>query len=395
MVQTAEERYREHSVWEILKLKREALESSRFSTNELERDRQAVASLLETAEASQRNARAHLYDDLLDELANWVNGLAADESSFAQHIYRFGTPSTLATLVRQLPGPPPRNLPASYMSVLETAATLRQEELAALKAEVTKLRGQLSIASTALEKSQSAAQSARDSARSAADAAGQSADRLENELRGEWSNRLEAWELARLERDEAADASAAEHLRMLGHAARLGDRLLENATASLVAKDWGQRSTRERRAGWLTRLSGLVALAGAAIVGGLIVSRALEDGFDLTLGDGILRASLVLAIAGIGAALLAESRRHFREADSSEEIQLALTAIEPFFASDSSQREAARKALGDAVFVRNVLSRFSHRDAAKHAGVSEVTVSSVVDDLTKTVDSVTKASSVK
>lgn len=354
-----------------------------------------VVALLVAAQKSRRNPQPYLYDDALDALSNWINGLTADENGFTYHMQQSGKAAGLATLVRALPGPPPKGMPQSYVDIIDAAAAARDAELAQLRVEAQALEDHLATFTPALAAAQDTVARLQEAAQKAVDAASEAVDRLEGELRGDWKNRLDAWDLARTAKDDDADGKAAEHLKLLGHASRLGDRLLENVTASLVAKDWGQRASRERRAGWLTRIMGIVALIVAALVGGLIVDSALRAGSELTLGDGILRSSLILAIAGIGAALLAESRRHFREADTSEEIKLTLTAIEPFYAGDDVQRAQARKALGEAVFVRNVLSRFSHRDAAKHGEVAEVQLSDVVDDLTKAVDTAAKAGAVK
>lgn len=67
--------------------------------------------------------------------------------------------------------------------------------------------------------------------------------------------------------------------------------------------------------------------------------------------------------------LLREARRHFREADTAEDVGLSLKAMAPFYAgAEDHVKLAARVQLGDAVLVKNVLSRFSHRDAARHSG---------------------------
>ncbi len=74
-------------------------------------------------------------------------------------------------------------------------------------------------------------------------------------------------------------------------------------------------------------------------------------------------------IGTFGALLLRESGRHFREADTAEDVALSLRALAPFYAgAKENLRTAARLEVGDAVLVKNVLSRFAHRDAAKHSG---------------------------
>jgi hypothetical protein len=107
-------------------------------------------------------------------------------------------------------------------------------------------------------------------------------------------------------------------------------------------------------------------LAGA--VGVFIVSEAIRSGFDLTIGDGVLRSSVAIVIAAFGALLLREANRHFKEADTSEDVVLSMRALAPFYSgSDDTVRVAAREKVGDAVLVKNVLSRFANRDATKHS----------------------------
>lgn len=63
-------------------------------------------------------------------------------------------------------------------------------------------------------------------------------------------------------------------------------------------------------------------------------------------------------------------------------MALSLRALAPFYASSEDDvRIAARVQVGDAVLVKNVLSRFAHRDAAKHAGeISTPDLSNLVRD---------------
>lgn len=72
-------------------------------------------------------------------------------------------------------------------------------------------------------------------------------------------------------------------------------------------------------------------------------------------------------------------------AGTSEDLKLSLQALTPFYAgSDPSVRIDARKQVGDAALVSNVLSRFANRDAAKHADeVNVADLPCLVDDATR------------
>ena len=99
------------------------------------------------------------------------------------------------------------------------------------------------------------------------------------------------------------------------------------------------------------------------------MEEAIANNFEISVGGGILRASVAVVLGAFGGLLLREAGRHFREADTSEDVALSLRALAPVSAiSEDEVRLAARVQVGDAVLVKNVLSRFAHRDAAKHAG---------------------------
>lgn len=135
------------------------------------------------------------------------------------------------------------------------------------------------------------------------------------------------------------------------------------------------------------RAASFVFFLAALGAGGYILASAIGAGFELTVGDGILRGALIVAVAGVGYFLASESRRHFHEADSAEEVTLAITAIEPFYAgSDKIEREKVRSDVGDTIFVKNVLSRFASRDASKHASTTNQELTEIVELLTKSVE---------
>lgn len=72
-------------------------------------------------------------------------------------------------------------------------------------------------------------------------------------------------------------------------------------------------------------------------------------------------------------------------------------ALAPFYAnSEDGVRLTARVQLGDAVLVKNVLSRLSHRDAAKHAGeVKTEELPGLVKEATTALKKLAEKASVK
>lgn len=185
----------------------------------------------------------------------------------------------------------------------------------------------------------------------------------------EWKESLAEWTKVRTEFDNEQNEKILSHAASLAAAARAGEALAEHAAGSLSAADWNGRAKRERRAAQWIRSGALFSFVFAGAVGLFIVAEALRNNFDLTVGDGILRASVAVVVGAFGALLLRESGRHFREADTAEDVALSLKALAPFYANaEDDVRLSARMQVGDAVLVKSVLSRFAHRDASKHAG---------------------------
>ena len=202
------------------------------------------------------------------------------------------------------------------------------------------------------------------------------------QIETDWGETLASWWVDRNQFDKEQNSAILSHAASLAATARAGEALAEHAAGSLSAADWSGRAKRERRAAQWMRFGAAAAFIFAGAVGWFIVTEALRNNFDLTVGDGILRASVAAVIGAFGALLLRESGRHFREADTAEDVALSLKALAPFYAgSDEEVRKAARAQVGDAVLVKNMLSRFAHRDAAKHAGeINTADLPKLVDD---------------
>jgi len=378
MTTAASERYREHQIWQILRLKIDALKTARFSNQSLENTRIEMITILEYANRSKGNPKPSIYDDVLEALQSTLNSLSTEEGAFAQFT-SYSLPSLLP-LVRQLPGPPPGQVNKQYLEALDSAIAMREQTISDLRTEIGALRQNVASAQKELTVFSSEVQ--KQNLKITADAATitQVANTAEEQLETEWKNRLATWDLERATKDQKVDEDLATKVRLLAGSASIGQRLLEFAAGRVTATEWAGRATRERRNAISLRLGSIITFMGAVAVGAYILSVAVTEGFQLTVGDGILRGALILALIGVGSFLSVEARRHFKEADSAEEVSLALTAIEPFYENaDSTERANARASLGDAVFVKNVLSRFASRDATKHANTTSQELSGIAD----------------
>jgi hypothetical protein len=202
----------------------------------------------------------------------------------------------------------------------------------------------------------------------------------------DWKAELSTWRERAISDRQEHDEKFAEELATLVAAAQIGQRLVEHAAGSLTALTWTSRATRERRIGSRTRVLAVCTFLLAAVFGIWMVAEALTE--SLTVGEGLLRLGVVAAITGLGGYLAAEARRHLHEADSAEEVSAVITQMEPFLAG-SGDRDAVRREISETVFVRNVLSRFTRRDAVGKQ-IAEQNMPEVIGALT---DSVKKLSS--
>ncbi|GAA4705777.1 hypothetical protein GCM10025781_26370 [Kocuria gwangalliensis] len=120
---TGFERYSKHAVWETLRLKRESLSAARFDDAASEQARVDIIEWLDEALKTKAARQPALYLGALDELSNALNQLPVDTAQFKQFVANRrhgGQPyHLLAQALRALPLPPPRDLKAAYVDLLD------------------------------------------------------------------------------------------------------------------------------------------------------------------------------------------------------------------------------------------------------------------------------------
>ena len=394
---TGSQRYRGHKVWDTLELKRESLRAARYDDDKSEQWREDIIEWLSEAAKSKGAHQPALYLSALDRLSEVLNDLPVSSNEFKQYVgttpgYR-NSPAQVRELesaLRALPLPPPKDLKDTYVHLLDQEVEARTARLDGLEKRVAETESALAERLKALEAVSNDLEGVRDAIKDAREAIAAVSSSAENKIDAEWDSALTAWKLERETTDAERDAEALAHVATLAATAKAGEALAEHAAGALSASDWYGRGKRERRAAQWMRAAAALAFLGAGAVGWFIVAEAIRNDFDLTVGDGILRSTVALVLGAFGGLLLRESGRHFREADTAEDVALALKALAPFYAnSGDAVRLEARRQVGDAVLVRNVLSRFAHRDATKHAADVNVTeLPGLVEDATKALKGV-------
>jgi hypothetical protein len=395
MARAEVEEYRQHQVWEVLRLKADALYTARYGNGTIEKERIAAVETLRYALKSRDNTQPYIYNDLLNDLQSLVNQIPSEENQF--HQFASSHLGNISSLIRALPGPPMRNMPQAYLEQLDEAIRVRTEELATLREQIDSLRNEVENQQASLKQHGVTITQQSEASTSAGAEIQKVAADTESILNQQYEEHLKSWMNKRDEKDKALDGRMEDQTALLTAAALVGQRLVEHAAGNLTALEWTSRASRERRSGLGLRVLAIIfGFAGLALAY-YIVDRAVKKDFDLTVGDGLLRAAAILAVIAVGGFFASESRRHYMESDTAEEVATAMRAIEPYYAgANDGDRTSARNAVGETVFVKNVLSRFSSRDAGRHnEAVSSQDLSTIVDELTKALKTAQDAATPK
>ncbi|TNC17642.1 hypothetical protein FHE66_09370 [Georgenia sp. 311] len=374
-----------------MELKRDSLAAARFDDPKSEQWRTDIVEWLTEAKKTRTAQQPALYLKTLDELSEALNALPVTTDEFKQYVgvnaayNRTPAVGNLEVALRALPLPAPKDLKDSYVELLDREVEVRTKRLDQLEAKVSDTEAALQDRLDALAEVTQRVDALRAEIQSGHESIAAVRESAENTIRSEWDAALGAWKQEREKVDSGRDVEAVTHIATLAATAKAGESLAEHAAGSLSATDWYGRSKRERRAAQWMRAGAAFVFVLAGAIGWFIVTEAIRNNFDLTVGDGILRSAVAIVVGAFGALLLRESGRHFREADTAEDVALSLKALAPFYANSEDEiRLAARVQVGDAVLVKNVLSRFAHRDAARHAGeINTAELPALVKEATK------------
>lgn len=391
--QTGAERYRQHEAWKTLELKLNALDSVHYDDAKLEQWRVDVVEWLQDAQRAQDHRPSALYLTVLDDLYQALTSLKSDQSSFKQYLglnnsSGNATVNKLKNALRQLPPPRAANLRKNIVEQLDREVEARQQWLRDLHAEIETTKTELQESQESLTSLRKQVEEAEDEIKTHRGEIKGVTETAQDTIKAEWDSALNRWEQERATKDKTHNEQAAEHVAALASAAHLGGTLLDRAVGKLSAVEWSKRGERDRNTATKLRWVAFILFGlGVAVLGAFTIESILRDA-QLSVGDVILRTTVVVVIAASAAAALREAGRHFREADSSEEIASALDTLAPFYENtESGVRLKARQQVGEAVLVQNILSRFAHRDASKHGsttpGLSVGEVLSEVSELTK------------
>ena len=280
------------------RLKRESLNAARFGNRQYKQQWQDVVEWLSGAERTKTTRQPALYVGVLDELSNTLNALVTTESEF-QRFISSGYQQQLLDALRALPLPPPKDLQDSYVAVPDEEIEARTERLNVLEAGFVDTEKSLigrRETLVALEKKAAAVAVEVGAAREAIAALSVEA---KDEIAREWDASLAEWRGTRAAFDDEQNSTTLTLAASLAATVRAGEALAEHAAASLGAADWNGRAERERRAPQWMRFGVAASFVFAGAVGWFIVSETISNNFDLTVGDGILRAAVIGAFGAL------------------------------------------------------------------------------------------------
>ncbi|MFD6029240.1 hypothetical protein ACFWE5_00890 [Cellulosimicrobium funkei] len=163
----------------------------------------------------------------------------------------------------------------------------------------------------------------------------------ETERRQEWENQLSDQE-----------AMAKEHLVRMGEREERSRKVLEAVGVNSTATSFGQYALEQSEAAdrWRAVASWVFIAAGVWFIASSL-PWLLPNGADLW-ESALARLGVTAAVAGVGAYAARESSQHRREERKAKQVQLVLTALEPFIANlPEEQQNSVRLASAQAIFV--------------------------------------------
>lgn len=392
MANSGYEQYKNHPVWTKLHLKLEALRSSRFDESSAEELRTELISILALAKSSEKNGKAYIYMDPLQELENYIDAvyIGGTSNQFVQSYGQYR--SYFHQAIRSLPGPRGSEITKTLEAELVEMIEVRDTEIQELRKALVEQASQALTLSQELLKIKDSAKVALETTSNETARISQAATDFEVARAEFRETQSSVWQSTHDKLRDTFQAKADSEIALLATAANVGKRLVEIAATNLTALSWVEKAERERKSGTSLRRASIGAFITAAILGGFVAYLTFSNDHQTGLGDALIRIAVITAVSAIGAYLSVESRRHLREADSAEEVSMALSALEPFLAnSEDESRSAIRNELGETLFIQNVRSRFGSRDANKHSSLDPSQMQGLVDTALKAAELPLKA----
>lgn len=174
---------------------------------------------------------------------------------------------------------------------------------------------------------------------------------IQNDFTANESERGDTWTTHLAAQQTAADA----HLKRMAEYEAKSVKVLGSVGVNSTATDFGVYANEQRKAAstWRRIAATVFALAGLWFIGSAPFWPWISDesGWESALA----RLGVTAAVAGVGAYAARESSQHRREERRAKQVQLVLTALEPFIANlPPEEQKKIRTASAEAIFVLRI-----------------------------------------
>lgn len=364
--------YRSHTLWDVLDGAKERLEQVQ-DAGELDGDTERaemVHAMLARLDGMRHSPDITITQGSLDAAVSHLQNLTSYLPNLEPFFSSAYGPLTFESLARTVGAWPQPD--AAELASLES-------EIAAVMSGLTKARGRLSTLNDKLTKTDAAIEEYDAAQRTAAEnlvadvtsrvaevdrnvnALGTTAEtqkgRIDKAIEGfqtdftaNESERESTWTAHLAAQGNAADA----HMKRMAEYEAKSVKVLGSVGVNSTATDFGAYAGEQKKAATTWRR--IAAIVFAAAGGWFIVSAPFwpwtwtsgESGWESALA----RLGVTAAVAGVGAYAARESSQHRREERRAKQVQLVLTALEPFIANlPAEEQKKIRSASAEAIFV--------------------------------------------
>ena len=363
------EKYANHVVWQQIKDSRYALKQAGKQDHDgAELARLQLIAALERVEKSRGALSPFVttsdLETLFNHLSNYlpVNGVTG-------YLAQTNMVDTILVLLRALPSPTTNAATKQATEAIAELTSIRESQIADMEKRLARLRERTEAAESALDTVKSTVATEQRTISGETERLTQAVASADTKFETELAKLSQKWESEQATQIRTFEDKAESEVQVLAATALLGKKLVQHAAGQTTAASWESRSKRDLRAANLLFSLGVLVFILAGLLAYYFVwditHSAARTG-ELSIGESILRVSIVVTLGAGIAYLFAESGRRRREGNSAEEVATVLTSMDAFLATSSdTSRNILMENVGATIFVDNIRSRLSARDAVR------------------------------
>jgi ABC-type multidrug transport system fused ATPase/permease subunit len=362
------EKYAKHAVWEQIKDSRYALKQAGKQDHDgAELARLQLVAALERVERAKGTLSPFVTTSDMDNIQNHLSNYLP-VTGVTGYLAQPSIVDTILVLLRALANPTPAVTTKQATEAVAELTSIRETEIATLEKRLAGLRQRVEATESAVESVKTTVGNEQRTITGQTERLTQAVEGAADKFETELAKLSQKWELEQSSEIRKFGEEAESEVQVLAKTALLGKKLVQHAAGQSTAASWGARSKRDlRAANYLFGLGVIVFIVAGALAYYFVWEVTKNGGTSgLSVGESILRISIVLTLGGGIAYLFAESGRRRREGNSAEEVETVLSSMDAFLAtSDDGARTTLMESVGATIFVDNIRSRLSARDAVR------------------------------